>query len=220
MTTATQKCPRCGSDTCPGRDAILDCTALIDGLSAREEAIKALVRLGPYMDAIDTVEAAARMGNTAVVAVRKDGDDWSVEPQWPTRDSERLRLARATVIDAGYFTADEVGDDVAPRIAELLFAIRDGKFDVRGAFGRDPETDAAPAAYLTPAERKALDLTRELWHALTDIAGDGRTRDADLSELATKIHDIQNTVLAQAGARAYPDSYRLLGGTLSSRDDS
>lgn len=42
---ATSKCPRCGSDTCPGRNDLLDCTTSIDGLSARDEARKAL-RLG------------------------------------------------------------------------------------------------------------------------------------------------------------------------------
>lgn len=31
-------CPRCDSPGCPGRDDILDCTALIDGLSARAHA--------------------------------------------------------------------------------------------------------------------------------------------------------------------------------------
>lgn len=32
---------------------------------------------------------------------------------------ERLRLAREALIATGYFTADQVGDDVAPRIIEL-----------------------------------------------------------------------------------------------------
>lgn len=37
------KCPRCDSDTCPGRDDILDCTTLVDGLSPRAEARRFLM---------------------------------------------------------------------------------------------------------------------------------------------------------------------------------
>lgn len=33
-----EQCRRCGSDTCPGRDDVLNCTALIDGKSAPDEA--------------------------------------------------------------------------------------------------------------------------------------------------------------------------------------
>lgn len=44
-----------------------------------------------------------------------------------------------------------------------------------------------------------------------DITGDGPARGADLAELAVHLHAIENTVLAQAAARAYPDRYRLLG---------
>ncbi|MXM66764.1 hypothetical protein GR925_25865 [Streptomyces sp. HUCO-GS316] len=36
----------------------------------------------------------------------------------------RLELARQTLIADGYFTADEVGDDIAPRLAEWLIAHR------------------------------------------------------------------------------------------------
>lgn len=38
-------------------------------------------------------------------------------------DAERLRLAREALIGTGYFTPDEVGPDVAPRITEMFSAL-------------------------------------------------------------------------------------------------
>ena len=37
--------------------------------------------------------------------------------------SVRLTLARNALIATGYFTADQVGDDVAPRITEMFAAL-------------------------------------------------------------------------------------------------
>jgi hypothetical protein len=34
------RCLRCGSDTCPGRVDLLDCTLLINGLTARDEKVE------------------------------------------------------------------------------------------------------------------------------------------------------------------------------------
>jgi hypothetical protein len=82
-------------------------------------------------------------------------------------DAERLRLARRAVIDPGYFTENEVGDDVAPRISEMLSAIREGKWDpfhthptqescVEGCpmHGRDPGAAWAAAGALAAAYRE------------------------------------------------------------------
>lgn len=49
------------------------------------------------------------------------------------------------------------------------------------------------------------------------ICGRGPTRDHDLTEFASRIHDLQNAVLAQAAARAYPNTYRLAGDSLKGR---
>jgi len=68
---------------------------------------------------------------------------------------------------------------------------------------------------LTDDERKAIQMTAELWNQLCRIVGDGRTRDADLTELCTHIHAIQHAVMSQAAARAYPEKFRLLGGTIT-----
>lgn len=212
-----RKCSRCGSDTCPGQEALVDCTALVDGLSARAEA-ETLLRLG-CLDAVRDAAVMAQHGpRRAVVHVRMDDHQrMHFEPGWPDADSERLRLARQTVIDAGYFTADEVGEDVAPRISEMLFAIRDGKWDVRGAFGRDPEEGAAPVGYLTPEEHRVMDMTADLANALYRLI-DGTDEglvSRDWNEAVLPLHAIQHTVLAQAAARAYPERYRLLGRTLT-----
>lgn len=43
---------------------------------------------------------------------------------------ERLALARLAVIDSGYFTAGEIGADIAPRITELVAAVRTGLWRV------------------------------------------------------------------------------------------
>lgn len=67
---------------------------------------------------------------------------------------------------------------------------------------------------LSRAEHRAMDLTVELVKLVTaEIVADGPTRVGDLSEFVANIHGIQNMILAQAAARAYPDRYRLLGGT-------
>lgn len=68
---------------------------------------------------------------------------------------------------------------------------------------------------LTPEEHQALQLTADLWNLLNRIVGNDRSRAGDLAEVASHIHNIQHAVLAQAAARAYPDRYRLLGGTVT-----
>lgn len=54
----------------------------------------------------------------------------------------------------------------------------------------------------------------KLWGDLCRIVGDGPTREADLNEIVVHVHALQNFVLAQAAARAYPDTYRLAGHEL------
>lgn len=46
------------------------------------------------------------------------------------------------------------------------------------------------------------------------VVGSGPTRDHDIAEFNLAIHTLQNTVLAQAAARAYPELYRLAGDSL------
>lgn len=58
----------------------------------------------------------------------------------------------------------------------------------------------------------------DMWGLLCKITGEGPTRDHDLSELVTHVHALQNAVLSQAAARAYPGRYRALGLSLAATD--
>lgn len=65
--------------------------------------------------------------------------------------------------------------------------------------------------FLTPVEREAIKVAGRLAALCAEIAGHEHTRDDDLREIVLHVHAIQNAVLAQAAARAYPDTYRLMG---------
>lgn len=71
---------------------------------------------------------------------------------------------------------------------------------------------AAERELLTDAEQRAMDLTADLMKLLSSkIISSGPTRSQDLNEAALRIHAIQHMIMSQAAARAYPDTYRLLG---------
>lgn len=64
---------------------------------------------------------------------------------------------------------------------------------------------------LTIDEHRAVELLGELWNLSCRIVGNGPSRQADMSEIAQHIHVMQQSILSQAAARAYPELYRLLG---------
>lgn len=64
---------------------------------------------------------------------------------------------------------------------------------------------------LTDKEIKAISLCSDLMNICQQICGNGSSRDGDLRELCGSIHSIQNAIMSQAAARAYPDKYRLMG---------
>lgn len=70
-----------------------------------------------------------------------------------------------------------------------------------------------PVELLTGDEMRALDLTTDLYDAILPIVGSGETRGGDMEEFISLIHAIQNKIMAQAAARAYPSIFRLLGGS-------
>ena len=75
------------------------------------------------------------------------------------------------------------------------------------------------AELLTEAERRAVALTADLYNLIVrEVIGDGPSRGGDQRELALHIHNLQNMILSQAAARAYPGMYRPLGGTLRRSD--
>lgn len=65
---------------------------------------------------------------------------------------------------------------------------------------------------MTPQEHDAVERAARLFDAVSSLIGDAATASGDRQELAIHIHAIQNMVLAQAAARAYPEKYRLMGG--------
>lgn len=70
---------------------------------------------------------------------------------------------------------------------------------------------------LTATEHAVIDLTSRLFDAVQHVVFPGPSHDDDLREIAMHIHAVQNAVLAQAAARAYPDRYTLLGQTVQQR---
>ncbi len=70
---------------------------------------------------------------------------------------------------------------------------------------------------LNKEEHDLVTLLADVWAGFLRITSNGDTRDSDLREAKTNIHNLQNAVLAQAAARAYPSEYRLLGA--DSADD-
>jgi len=67
---------------------------------------------------------------------------------------------------------------------------------------------------LTPEELEVLALTAVTAGKIHKIIGDGPNSYWDWAEAAHHIHNLQHMVMSQAAARAYPEMFRLLGGTL------
>lgn len=65
--------------------------------------------------------------------------------------------------------------------------------------------------FLTRKEHELVELLGKAFDLFGEIAGNGKTRSADMGEICGQIHVLQSRVLMQSSARAYPDKYRLLG---------
>ncbi len=67
-------------------------------------------------------------------------------------------------------------------------------------------------ARLTEDEHRVVALLAEATSLFcTRVVAHGPTRDHDVNEWAAQVHVLQNRVMGQAAARAYPQLYRLLG---------
>lgn len=66
---------------------------------------------------------------------------------------------------------------------------------------------------LTPEEHRLMMMIGKVNRQFHAISENGPTKEQDLTEIRNHIHALQNWVLAQAAARAYPQEYRTLGGT-------
>lgn len=67
---------------------------------------------------------------------------------------------------------------------------------------------------LTQEEHNLLSILADVANDFVEIIGNGPSREGDISEMVSYIHALQNMILSQAAARAYPDLYRLMGGTV------
>lgn len=117
-------------------------------------------------------------------------------------------------------------DGVAYPPATWVTLITEAEFDARAAHSttgprdrrgpRHPEIARAPLAnprLLSGDEQACIDRLEEAWGLLRRIIGNGPNASNDLAELIVPLHTLQNAVLAQAAARAYPTVYRRLGET-------
>lgn len=77
--------------------------------------------------------------------------------------------------------------------------------------GSIPVPNPAPDPMLTADELALVDMLGKCSNLFGKVVGSGRTRSADLTEVVHHIHVLQQAVLSQAAARAYPDQFRLLG---------
>lgn len=73
-------------------------------------------------------------------------------------------------------------------------------------------------AALSELEHEAIEKSGELAQLMRKIIGDGPNAYHDWVEATVHIHAIQNMVLSQAAARAYPDTFRLLGEKLQPKE--
>jgi hypothetical protein len=72
---------------------------------------------------------------------------------------------------------------------------------------------------LTPDEHKAIDQAAKLNTLIQKIIGNGLNSKSDKQEVELCIHLIQNMIMSQASARAYPKMYRLLGKSITKPED-
>lgn len=80
---------------------------------------------------------------------------------------------------------------------------------------------AGEVAFLTEAEHAAVEALGDAWGLVVAVINDGGNPETfDAHELVPHLHALQNAVLANAAARAYPGTYRPLGGTLRKPDPS
>lgn len=79
--------------------------------------------------------------------------------------------------------------------------------------GENP-SEPEPAELLTEAERALVSKLGQCAGDFSQIMEQGPNRGNDLIEMVHHIHALQNMVLAQAAARAYPDLYRRRGASI------
>ena len=104
---------------------------------------------------------------------------------------ERIKLARRALIEDGYFTADEVGDDVAPRISELSSHYRQRIEELEAQL---PQSKTMRIRVLELPQRKVGEVIESPYTLIIDRCP--REARADIAELMNR-----ETVARQLGAR-------------------
>jgi heterodisulfide reductase subunit B len=72
-------------------------------------------------------------------------------------------------------------------------------------------TPCTTCKLLNADEHRAMDLSSDLINLVAKIAAHGGASHYDMAEMVAHLHAIQNAILGQAAARAYPARYRALG---------
>lgn len=109
--------------------------------------------------------------------------------------------------------------------AESELASREAQVDHYQAFLSDlvavhGGSVAAFEGLMTPQELEAMSLTAKLANTMSGIIGqDGPQSVYDRTEMVYKVHDIQHMIMAQAASRAYPETFRPLGGRIEPLTD-
>lgn len=85
---------------------------------------------------------------------------------------------------------------------------------LRAAANTIDELEERATRLLTVEERALTFDLGQIWNRLCKVVAVGPSRQGDLAEAVHHIHALQNVVMAQAAARAYPDEFRLLGSTV------
>lgn len=75
-----------------------------------------------------------------------------------------------------------------------------------------------PSEILTEAEHSLIRDIANVFGGFLKIMEHDASYGGDIQEIIYHVHALQNHVLAQAAARAYPFKYRLLGGVVEAAD--
>lgn len=84
--------------------------------------------------------------------------------------------------------------------------------DPTDGFGDGDEKVTPDPGLLTDIEKDALQQLALFSATIKNVLLDGPSKAHDWAEIVADVHHLQQAVLSQAAARAYPNEYRLLGG--------
>jgi hypothetical protein len=177
----------------------------------------------------------------ACITCRRWMTDWSLINRCDTNDTDpvlREGAPEPTIMDVATLPMPEPPNFTTVRIGPVAWVRNDqpntaGRLSWSGPGGRRTWDELCEISHhntghppvvlqplieddpglLTDSELDTLDLAARLADQYALIVDYGPSRTADLAEFGHHIHAIQQAVMAQAAARAYPERFRLLGAT-------